>query len=277
MVFQPVEHAVQDVAAHVVGAGPVEVERGSPIVLASEVGAEAGQVGAGGAQVVEDHVEQDRKFLCVGGVDEGLEGVGSAVGFVHRRPQDPVVAPSVGAVEGVERHELDVGDAEVGQVGKVLDRGGQCALGGEGAHVEFVDDTAGQGASGPGSVGPLVPVVVVDTGGPVHAPGLMARARVGQRVGGLVEQVGVVAARAGPGYLGVPPTVGAGGHRVVAAVDTDVDTVFGGHPDGEVAVQAQTGGTGVLLCRVVVHGRCPTRGRGCRPLAGSARARTGPV
>ena len=52
----------------------------------------------------------------VAAVDEALVARGPAVPLVDGVPQDAVVAPVVGAVEGVDRHHLDEVDADVAQV-----------------------------------------------------------------------------------------------------------------------------------------------------------------
>lgn len=70
------------------------------MVGVGEVGAEAGEQVAGGAEVVVDHVEADPQPVAVRGVDEALEAVGAAVGFVDGPGGDAVVAPAVGAGPG---------------------------------------------------------------------------------------------------------------------------------------------------------------------------------
>ena len=194
--------------------------------------------------MVVDDVEEDGESSSMAGVDESLEGVGSAVGFVDGGPQDPVVTPAMGAVEGVERHEFDVGDSEFDQVVEVVEGGGEGALGGEGAHMEFVDHAPGQRAPGPVVIGPVVGVMIVDAAGSVDAFGLPQRARVGQGLCVLVEEVGVVGSRAGPGNRGVPPAAVVAAHGVVDTVHSDVDALGMGCPDREVSVDSASGGGG---------------------------------
>ncbi len=79
--------------------------------------------------MVVDDVECHRQSARVGGVDETLQGIGATVGFVHRVPEHAVVAPSVGAVERVERHEFDELDTEVHEFVETVDRRVECASG----------------------------------------------------------------------------------------------------------------------------------------------------
>ncbi len=159
------------------------------------------------------HVLHDAETPGVAGVDEPLVGVRAAVLLVHGEPGDAVVAPVVGAVEGVDRHHLDEVDAEVDEVVEPLDRGVEGAVGGERADVQLVDHRPGELAPGPGVVVPLVRRRV-SSRQPVHAAGLSPRTRVGARVGVVVEQVAVVDGRVGRrhGLGGRPPAVVAAGH-----------------------------------------------------------------
>ena len=75
-----------------------------------------------------DHVLHDAEAGGVAGVDEAAVGVRAAVLLVHGEPADAVVAPVVGAVERVDRHQLDEVDAEVEEVVEPADRGVEVAL-----------------------------------------------------------------------------------------------------------------------------------------------------
>ena len=54
----------------------------------------------------------------MGGVDEPGEPLRAAVGAVRREDEDAVVAPAALAGERRDRHQLDRGDAELGQRGQ---------------------------------------------------------------------------------------------------------------------------------------------------------------
>ncbi len=71
--------------------------------------------------MVVDDVECHCQSARVGGVDETLQGSGRRR-FVHRVPEHAVVAPSVGAVERVERHEFDELDTEIHEFVETIDR-----------------------------------------------------------------------------------------------------------------------------------------------------------
>ena len=155
VVGEPHPHVVEDQPAHLGRALAVEVHQVAPGVAALlEVGAELRQVVAGRSEVVVDDVLDDAEPGRVAAVDEPLVAVGAAVRLVHGRPQHAVVAPVVGAVDGVDRHHLDEVDADRAQVVQAPERRVEGALRGEGADVELVDHRARQLATGPAVVGP---------------------------------------------------------------------------------------------------------------------------
>ena len=86
-------------------------------------GAVGVQVVAVGAEVVVDDVEQHHQAAgaCAASTKR-LEVVGRAVGGVGRERQHAVVAPAALPGKVGQRHQLDRGDAERGQVGQALDR-----------------------------------------------------------------------------------------------------------------------------------------------------------
>ena len=123
VVLEPHPDVVEDVAAHLRRVLAVEVDQVAPRVAPGlQVGAEQREVVARGAEVVVHHVLDHPEALRVAGVDEAAVGVGAAVLLVHGEPADAVVAPVVGAVEGVDRQQLDEVDAEVDEVVEPLDR-----------------------------------------------------------------------------------------------------------------------------------------------------------
>jgi hypothetical protein len=94
--------------------------------------------------VVVDHVEQDGEAGLMARRDEAGEALGPPVGLVDGVPRDAVVAPAALAVEGVDGHDLDVGDPEVTQVAEPLRRRVEGPLGGERPDVELVDRPVAQ-------------------------------------------------------------------------------------------------------------------------------------
>ena len=114
------------------------------------------------------------------GVDEPRQAVGPAVGRTARRVDvDAVVAPAARARELGDRHELDRGDAELGELAQVRDRAVERPLGGERADVQLVEhelrerDAAARRRSQARGVD--------DARGPAQPLRLPARARIGQR------------------------------------------------------------------------------------------------
>ena len=146
-VAHPALGALQHPLAHRAGGGVVEVRRASPRrrVLVGEVRAER-VVGrrARRADVVVDDVEQHAHAGRVGGIDQAGEPVGSAVGRLRGARVHAVVAPAPPAGELADRHELDRGDAELGQAREVGDHRGERALRRERADVELVEHLRGR-------------------------------------------------------------------------------------------------------------------------------------
>jgi hypothetical protein len=242
-VGEPHRDVLEDVGADGVRAGPVEVERGTPVVGAAEVGPEAVEVGPRGSEVVVDGVEDDGEPALVGAGDEAAEAVGAAVVLGHREPQHAVVAPAARAVEGVDRQHLDVGDAELDEVVEPLDGVVERAAGGERPDVHLVDHRARKRPPGPHLVAQRRRGRVPHPRRGVHPVGLPAGARVGQRVRA-VEGVGVRGAVAGALDVREPPALlGPGarlvaGHRVGRTVDDHRHRLHLGRPHRETSVPA---------------------------------------
>jgi hypothetical protein len=85
------------------------------VALGEERPVDLERLHAARADVVVDDVEDDAQTGAVGGVDEARQAVRAAIGRVGGREVDAVVAPPVVAGELGDRHELDVGDAQLGQ------------------------------------------------------------------------------------------------------------------------------------------------------------------
>ena len=60
--------------------------------------------------------------------------------MMRREDIDAVVAPSAIAGEFDHRHQLDVSDAEIGEMAETIDRGIESPGGRESANVHFVHD-----------------------------------------------------------------------------------------------------------------------------------------
>src|SRR5271157_894519 len=207
IVAQPHERVVTEESADLIAAGVLEVDGIAPrrAVIAGAVGAEFAGVVADGAEVVIDHVEQHGEAAEMGGIDESLEPVGTAVELPHREEVDAVVAPAMVAGELGNRHQLDVGDAEVDEVVQPIDGGLERALGSEGSNVQLVDDAGGKRRSMPSSVSPGEWVVIVEARRAVDSIGLPRAARIGVRSRVIVEKEGIVSSVGGLVHSGLPP------------------------------------------------------------------------
>lgn len=179
--LDPVERVVDEEIAHRAGRLAVVVDGRTPRRLVrgvEELRAVGMQVVAFGAEVVVDHVDQHHQAEPVGVVDQRLELVGRAVGGVRREGQHAVVAPVALARKVGQRHELDRGDAQLGQRVKALPRGRESAFGREGADVQFVDHRLLPRPAAPGPVLPCIGRRVDDAARAVHVLRVEARGRV---------------------------------------------------------------------------------------------------
>ena len=164
-------------------AGFLEVDQVAPRVASGlEVRAELRQVVPGRPEMVVDDVEDHRQATGVTGVHEALEPVRTAQRFVYRVPVDPVVAPVPDAVDGVDRHHLDVGDAEARPGGRAVRWPNRRCARRERRDVQLVDHRGAEVAPPPVGVVPGVGVLVVDPARAVDAFRLPARRRIGHRV-----------------------------------------------------------------------------------------------
>lgn len=164
VVPQPGERAAQQERPHLVRAGGVEIDRRAPrrAMGLGEVRAEGREVIAGRAEVVVDHVQQDRETETVRRVHEALQPLRPAVRFVHRPERHALVPPPVGAGERADRHQRHMGDAEPGQVPEPGRRRVEGALLGVRADVQLVQDGARKPPARP--VGAPLEQGVVDDG-----------------------------------------------------------------------------------------------------------------
>ena len=197
-VADPARRALQHPLADAVGALAVEVDRLAPrrlVALGEERAEGLERLHAAGADMVVDDVEDDPQARGVGGVDEARQAVRAAVGGVRGGQVDAVVAPAVVAGELADRHELDVGDAQLGQ--RRQTRGGRLegALLREGADMQLVEDGVAQRRDAEAAVRPREGAGVDDARRAAQTRRLPARSRVG--VAPTVEHEPVVVAGAG--------------------------------------------------------------------------------
>ena len=226
-----------------------------------------------GPEVVVDHVEEDHQAEAVRLVDQRLEVVGAAVGPGRRVGQDAVVAPVARARPLGDRHQLDRGDAELGEVGEASPRAGEGALRAEGADVQLVEHRLGPGPAAPLRVPPRVAARVDDQRGAVHGLGLAARGRVGHLLAALQrEQIGL--AGTGRGVDLVPAAIERP-HRLAQAAgrQDEADLPLARRPEAEAGVsfaeeERAEGGQGTGHDPPPTSASTPSRRRGAEVAAG---------
>ena len=153
VLVDPVQGVLDEERADHLAAGTIQVDRGTPgrpVPVGQIGGAEAGQVAAVGAEVVVDDVEQHGHPQAVGTVHQGAQVVGRAVASGRGEEVHAVIAPVAPAGEVGDRHQLDGGDPQPGQLGQPGGGPGECPLGREGPDVQLVDDQVVAGNSLPG-------------------------------------------------------------------------------------------------------------------------------
>jgi hypothetical protein len=130
------------------------------------------------AEVVVDHIHEHHQAIGMGGVDQLLEFVGGAVGVGRGEGKNAVVAPVARSGEGIEGHQLQGGDAEVGQVRQMLDNLLEAA---EQTDMQLVQHRLVPGAAIPLVVAPGVGRMVDYLAETMHVLDLTARGRVRYR------------------------------------------------------------------------------------------------
>ncbi len=175
IVPEPVQSVLQEVAPYLVAVRSVKVDRLAPggAIVVGEVGSEVTQVIAFRAEVVVNHVEDDRQVSLVGGVDQFFQTLGATVAVLHRKGENAVVTPVAGAGELGDRHQFDGGDPHVAQFLKARNNRVEGALRGECSDVQFIDDHLGQGPPLPVTVTPGERLMIYDLRGAMHAVGLV--------------------------------------------------------------------------------------------------------
>jgi hypothetical protein len=179
---RPLQRVADEILADLIAERPIEVERVAPwrMILVDEVRPERTQIIAVGPEVVVDDVEHGGEAELVTAVDESLERCRTAVRILRRVREHAVVAPVAFPRELCDGHELDGRDAELRQLGQSLCGGVEGALRSEAPDVQLVDHVLLERQACPVVAAP-VEIRGYDSGRSVHAVGLAARGRIGQR------------------------------------------------------------------------------------------------
>ena len=145
-----------------------------------EVGAEAFEIIPFRSQVIVDHIEDYRETLSVACVNQPLQSIRPAVGFMRGEEVHSVIPPAPGSGKGVDGHKLHMGDSQVREVVQPVQHSVERPLRAERPHLQFIDDGRSQRRRLPACIGPGEPCMIQDAGGTVNARGLPWGARVGE-------------------------------------------------------------------------------------------------
>ena len=120
----------QKESPHLIRSGIFKIHRAAPgrVVRIGDIGPKLSGVIAGRTEVVVYHIEQHGQPFLVRRIDKPLERVGAAIGFVHGKERDAVVAPAMIAFKRSYRHQLNMRNAETHQVVQPFDCGIEGAL-----------------------------------------------------------------------------------------------------------------------------------------------------
>src|SRR6516165_1380522 len=109
MIFRkPIQRIVDEESSHPVALRPIEIYRTTPrcAIPLSKIWTVLGEIVPFWAEVVVDHVENHCEPQPVTSVDEPLEFLRSAIGWMRSIQIDSVVAPVAVAWKGRDRHQL---------------------------------------------------------------------------------------------------------------------------------------------------------------------------
>ena len=233
---EPVERVLTEEGANPAALVAVEVDRAPPggrVPGAEELGRVESQVVAVGPEMVVDDVEEHGEAAGVAGLDERLERSGTAVSALGCEGEHAVVTPAPASRKITERHELDGGDSESGQVIEARRRGVERPLGREGSDVELVENQLLPRAPPPSAVGPLEGLRIDHLARPVDVVRLKARGRVGHETLA-VDAVAIPAAGTPVRHLDADPALGISLDRNGrTVVEAELDTAGGGRPERE--------------------------------------------
>src|SRR4030095_13643795 len=144
--------------------------------------------------MVVDDVENDRQADSVTGVDQSLQPWWAAVGILHGKWIDAVVAPISVAGKLPDRHDFHGGDTEIFELLKIANDRVEGAFFGVHADMKLIDDDVMQRETVPAIVFPLE-FGINDFGGAMHAFGLKTRRRIGT-LDASIQAIDISASRA---------------------------------------------------------------------------------
>ena len=234
VVAQPHTCVVAEEAPHLVAACIFQIHSVAPrrLMAVGKIRAEFSQVISRGTQVVVDHIEQHGQSVRVAGFNQTLECFRTAVRLVRRKEVDPVITPAMPAGKGRDRHQLHMCYPQLLQRFKLLACCVECALRGERANVQLVNNRALERWCLPPCVLPCERRVVHNARRTVHAKRLPLGAWVRHR-GARVDHELII--RTGPGiaYIGLPPAALGLFHGMHGLADLYADSICPRRPHSE--------------------------------------------
>jgi hypothetical protein len=141
----PVERVIHQITPDFTAIGAVEVPSFTPEgpVPVGKVGTELLEIVALRTEMVVDHIEHDGESFLVACINQSAETGGPAIGALRRVQRCPVVSPITASGELRHRHDLDGGDAQLAELGQVLDDSFEGAHWCKGADVQLVENQLG--------------------------------------------------------------------------------------------------------------------------------------
>ena len=233
--LDPVEGVVDHEFAHRAAVRPVEIDCRSPrrlMPVGKGLRCDRVNVGALGAEMVVDDVEQHHQPAVMGSFDQSLQVLGPPIGRIRGVRQHPVVAPVPAAGKITDRHDLDRGHAKRNQMIELGNRSTERALGRKGADVQLVDDSFLPGPAAPARAAPSVGDGIDHLARPVHVFRLIARGRVWHAKA--IRQDEAIS-RTGAGAIGeeLVPALGDRSHGDSLAVQLDLNLPVRRRPEAE--------------------------------------------
>jgi hypothetical protein len=113
--------------------------------------------------------------------NEDLQVFGRAIASLRRERVDAVITPVAGARRLRQRHQLDRGNAEIGEIAELFARRGVGPRLREAADMEFVGHDLFPGSTAPIRIGPVEGLRIDDLARAMDIGRLKSRGRVGHR------------------------------------------------------------------------------------------------
>ena len=216
---QPHQRVVAEETAHFGAARPVEIYGLPPgrRIFRGEIRTEPAKIITGRAQMIVDHVQQNRETARVARIDQRFQSLRTPVGMMRREQIHRVISPAPSARKFSDRHQFDMGDSQVSQIIQALDRAFESADFRKRADVQLIDNGGRKRRSLPVAIGPPECGMIDPSRRSMNAIRLPRRAWIGQWAIA-IECEGIIRPRARQAIVSAPPQVIGGLHtdRVAA-------------------------------------------------------------